>query len=384
MRRIVAGVGGVALAALLLGGFAVGVGTAQTADPGTNASFGAEVSAFMQASDAEAESEVDDGMFDAALNRTEDPSERRALVERRAQRLEERQQELRSQRETLETGPPERGGDPRAHAVAARVAVGAAGLERAANETAAVAVETGVDTAPIEEIRSNARGFRGPDIEELTPDVAGPPDTVGPPDEGDRGPPETVGSDGTPGTNRSTDDGSGPPGLAGNRSVGPGSRAVDGSGPPGDSGGNGTRPDDESRSGPPDTAERGSGTGTNGTAPGNESGGRPADRPHRPGASDDGSGPPDGVDPGNESGGPSGDGSDGPGAPGGSEAGDAEDSEASDSGPLNGSSGSPGGPNPPDGGPPDDEPGDPPRGPPGSGGPPGSDGERGGGNDRGR
>ena len=129
MRRIVVGVSGFILAALLLGGLAAGIGAAQTADAGTNASFGAEVSSFMQASEAEAESEVDNEMFEPALNRTGDPEERRALIEQREQRLEERHQELRAQRSALDGAP-----NVRAHAVATRVTVGAGRNEISANE----------------------------------------------------------------------------------------------------------------------------------------------------------------------------------------------------------------------------------------------------------
>ena len=79
----------------IVAGFAVGLalfaavaagaagGAAAQSDAETNGSFGSEVSSFIQISSAEAESEVNDGMFVAALERTDDPERRRALVEER-------------------------------------------------------------------------------------------------------------------------------------------------------------------------------------------------------------------------------------------------------------------------------------------------------------
>lgn len=166
MRRIVLGVGGVALVALLFGGLATGVATAQNADAGTNASFGAEVSSFMQASGAETRDELDGEMFDAALNRTEDPEDRAELIEERQQRLEERHQELRSQRDALDGEPT-----VRKRALATRVAVGANGLERSVNNTEKAAMEAGVDTERLVAIRSNASELRGADVSELAKGV---------------------------------------------------------------------------------------------------------------------------------------------------------------------------------------------------------------------
>lgn len=135
-----------------------------------NASVGAEVSSFMQASTAEAEGEVDDGMFEAALNRTEDPEERRQLIENRTQRLEERQQRLEERRAAIQST-----GDVRDRALAVRVAVGADQLEESVNETEPVAASVGVDTKRLQELRTNAQNLTGGDVAELARGLAGPP-----------------------------------------------------------------------------------------------------------------------------------------------------------------------------------------------------------------
>ena len=252
MRRIVVGVSGFILAALLLGGLAAGIGAAQTADAGTNASFGAEVSSFMQASEAEAESEVDNEMFETALNRTEDPEERRALIEQREQRLEERHQELRAQRSALDGAP-----NVRAHAVATRVTVGAGELERSVNETAKMAAKAGVEARGLGALRSNARELRDSDVEALTPAIAGQPGGV-------RGPPNGVGPGNGPNADRPGGNASRPADTAANRSNSSNARAVNRSGPPqGQAGKNGTEPASGSQQGAPAGPEGASGNGNN-------------------------------------------------------------------------------------------------------------------------
>ena len=104
MKRIAIAVWLIAGIALLSAAAAGSVAGAQ-ADAETNASadasFGAEVSSFMQASSAEAEGEVNDRMFVAALERTDDPEQRRALVEEREDELAERRERLRDRQERL-------------------------------------------------------------------------------------------------------------------------------------------------------------------------------------------------------------------------------------------------------------------------------------------
>jgi hypothetical protein len=194
MRRSVIAVSGL-LTILLCGGLLAGVGSAQTAQTEANtssgaeepnASFGAAVSSFMQASEAEAENELDDEMFEATLNRTPTPEERRALLKERQQRLEERNRELRTRREALDGASNARG-----HAIATRVAIGSDRLEQSVNQTEQAAVEVGMNTTELEAIRSNARKLRGQKVAELARGFAGPPENQpGPPEEAGRGPPE--------------------------------------------------------------------------------------------------------------------------------------------------------------------------------------------------
>jgi len=168
MKRIVIAVGLIAAVALLSAAAAGSVAGVQ-ADAKTNASFGAEVSSFMQASSAEAEGEVNDGIFVAALERTDDPEQRRALVEDRAAELGERQKRLRQRQERLnETDSVAQ------YAVATEVAVGADELERAANRTQLAARSAGVDDTALAEIRTNASEMRGQAVAEIAGSVGAP------------------------------------------------------------------------------------------------------------------------------------------------------------------------------------------------------------------
>jgi hypothetical protein len=189
MKRIAVGVG-MLVAVLLLATVAVGGVIAQTEQPTNetternNASFGATVSSFMQASSAEAEGEVDDGMFEASLSRAESLEERRTLLEERQERLEERKQRLANRRADFSTdGEP----DVRSRAVATHVSAGASELEQSVNRTEHVAREVGVDTARLEQIRTEARNLSGTEVAELARGLAGPPG-------GERGRPETPGN----------------------------------------------------------------------------------------------------------------------------------------------------------------------------------------------
>lgn len=162
-------------------------------DAESNESFGATVSSFAQASVAEAESEVDDGMFAAALNRS-DEDERRALIEQRQERLEQRQERLAADRASLRDVDPDEA-TVRDRAVAARVDAGAIGLERSINGTEQAAAAAGLDTETLAELRANASELRGPEVAELARSIAG----VG----GERGPPVDVPGGGGPGDNDS-------------------------------------------------------------------------------------------------------------------------------------------------------------------------------------
>ena len=162
-----------------------------------NDSFGAEMSSFAQASATEAEGEVDDGVFAAAMNRTDDADERRALVEQRQERLEQRHERLANERSTLESVDAAEA-SIKDRATAARVEAGAVGLERSINGTERAAVEAGVDTDRLNELRMNARDLRGPEVAALAHSIARPA--------GDRGPPGDV-----PGMGGNQSDDRGPP-----------------------------------------------------------------------------------------------------------------------------------------------------------------------------
>lgn len=175
MKRTAVGAG---LLVALLAVAVVGVGGVAAQDDGenataTNASLGTEISSFMQASSAEAEGEVDDGMFDAALDRTDDPAERRTLVERRQQRLQERQARLEDRRASLSDGNATDAPGVREHALATHVTVGATELEQSVNGTERAAQAAGLDTEALAEIRSSARELRGPEVAELARNLAG-------------------------------------------------------------------------------------------------------------------------------------------------------------------------------------------------------------------
>lgn len=165
---------GLALVATAAAGGAAGT-TAQ-ANASANASFGAEVSSFMQASSAEAPAEVEDGIFSIALNRTDDPEERKRLIEDRVAALQEREQRLEARQEALNDSE----GVAR-YAIATEVAVSAAELEESATGTERAAEAAGLNTTALAEIRANASEMHGRAVAEIAGGIAGPPaDEVGP------------------------------------------------------------------------------------------------------------------------------------------------------------------------------------------------------------
>lgn len=207
MKRIAAIAGVLVVLAVVTAVAVGGAGaTTQSDDAEQNASFGAEISSFMQASSAEAEGEVDDGMFEAGLNRTEDPAERRALIERRQQRLEQRQARLEERRARISTAD---GIDVRDRALATHVTVGATGLERSVNGTERAARAAGLDLAALNAIRSSARDLRGPEVAAIARNLSGPPS------DGDRGPPTNASGQGDADAATNRSDARGGPGDVG-------------------------------------------------------------------------------------------------------------------------------------------------------------------------
>lgn len=159
----------VALCVLAAGGAVADThGQEAPGNESANGSFGAEVSSFMQASTADAETEVEAGMFQAAMQNAESAEERREIVAQRQERLQQRQAELQERRAAIDGDQP----NPKNRALATRVSVGADGLERAVDHTEEHAHQLGLDTAKLNEIRTNASSLKG-DVAELARDLGG-------------------------------------------------------------------------------------------------------------------------------------------------------------------------------------------------------------------
>ena len=232
-------IAGIALLSAAAAGSVAGAQADAETNASTDASFGAEVSSFMQASSAEAEDEVNNGIFVAALERTDDPEQRRVLIENQAAELEERQERLQQRQERLnETDSVTR------YAIATEVAVGAAELERAADRTRLVAQAGGPNATALAEIRANASEMRGQAVAEIAgsvgapagngsgPPVGMPPAATGPEDGNES---ESSNGGNGNGSNASADRG-------GNESEAPNESGSQGNnGPPEDAPGNGNR-----------------------------------------------------------------------------------------------------------------------------------------------
>lgn len=236
---------GVALVAgVVLAAVGLGLPTAVFAQEtnGTAAdevSFGTQVASFMQATAAEANSTVEQGMWQAAIDESSEPD---ATIAARAERLRNRLDRLETRSAALSgdgDGPASAGLVYTARASAVRVEL--ASLRRSINETAAAARRHGVDDGRLADLRDRVENVSGPEIAAAARNVtdAGPPEWVpgrGP--DREPGPPtDRPGADRGNGTEGDRGDG-GPP-------DGPGDR-----GPPGDSG-DGGPPDDSGDGGPP-------------------------------------------------------------------------------------------------------------------------------------
>jgi hypothetical protein len=224
----------------------------------SNASMGAEVSAFMQASASDANASVDEGMFAAEWNRSTASADE--LVDRRANALESRLGALQNQKERLlakEDQLSDVAFTARTSALAARIDA----LENAINSTSARAQRAGVSATRLGELRANASELSGPEVaaiaRNLRVGVGGPPNGTpgsgnGP---GGAGPPE-----GTPGaSNNST---SGPPidDPENGTAQGPSTNDTNGSVIPGDS----SRSENETDGGNGESGDGGNGEGGDG------------------------------------------------------------------------------------------------------------------------
>jgi len=239
------------IAVVLAVGLAPGV-AAQTdnATATSNASFGAQVSAFMQSTAADANGSVDRGMWAGAADNASNPGE---VVSERARKLEQRVDRLEARSEELavaanESGPGGVVYTARASAVRAELA----NLRQSVNQTVATAADAGVADDRLTTLRERAGNVSGPEVasnaRNLTSDDPGPPEWVPGGSNGTAGPPtETPGAD------------------PGNRSEGEG---------PGDGG----PPDDRGDGAPPDDAGNGGQSDNGGEAgPSNEGNGNPPD-----------------------------------------------------------------------------------------------------------
>lgn len=162
----------------------------------TNASLGASISSFMQASAADAEGEVDDGMFVAAFeNRTGE--ERDRLVRQRAGHLERRLERLRARRAALlndsDLPPIAR------QAQAARLTAEIEALRESINGTSEAATRAGVDVSALDELRRNASRLSGEEVSALARGLVG----VEAPGPSERGTEDARGGNGTDGGDRS-------------------------------------------------------------------------------------------------------------------------------------------------------------------------------------
>lgn len=150
------------------------------------ATFGAVVSSFMQTSAADAEHEVQAGLFEARFDRS-NASERARLVRQRATQLGARIEELREERAALLDGGNV---SVRERAEAARLAAQSNGLSNSIDRTvnAARAANVDLNRTRLDVLRSEARNLTGPEVSELARGLVDREDAPrrGPPD--DRGP----------------------------------------------------------------------------------------------------------------------------------------------------------------------------------------------------
>lgn len=222
--------------------------TVQVQTPGNasaNASFGTTVASFMQASAAEAQGEVGQGMFQARFNQSS-AAERPAVVRERVDELQARLESLRERRAALLNDTNVTVAD---RAKAARLTVRIDALQRSINGTARAAERAGLNLTALEMLRKNAGSLSGQEVAAIATGLvdAGPPEVPGKtPDQhsGDRG--RGNATDGARGNQSqsagNTTDGSGP----GNASDGGGSGgdAGDGQQSTGGGGGNATETED--------------------------------------------------------------------------------------------------------------------------------------------
>ncbi|MFB6119113.1 hypothetical protein [Halosegnis sp.] len=145
-----------------------------------NASLGASISSFMQASAADAEGEVEDGVFRARAANASNET-RRVMVTQRTETLADRLERLRAERQALLDGNGNLTVAERARA--ARLAAEIRSLREAVETTDEVATAAGVNREALDRLRKNASELDGGEVAELAGEVADSPS------DSERGPP---------------------------------------------------------------------------------------------------------------------------------------------------------------------------------------------------
>ncbi len=219
-------------------------------------SFGAQMSAFAQATAADANATVDSGMWTQRVNASENPGQ---AVRARATDLEQRLNALENRTERLEAARANGTITGVAYtAQASAVHAELANLRQQVNESARVADRVGVNVTKLDELRTAAGNATGPEIAAIARNITdaghGPPPWAGDGGQGTQGGaddnPEN-GSAGPPDGAGPPDDESGPPDngseQSGNESgggsnQGDGAGGNSGAGPDGGSGGPGAGP----------------------------------------------------------------------------------------------------------------------------------------------
>ncbi|MFD1647277.1 hypothetical protein [Haloarchaeobius litoreus] len=145
----------------------------------SNRSMGGAFSTFAQSAAADANGEVDSGMWGAAFNGSGDNATRARLVDGRTNALEARLDALQEQRQRLQ----ERRDEMSRVAYRAQLASltsRLAALGSALNQTEDAAREAGVNTTQLDRIRQNASELTGPEIAEMARELGagGPPESV--------------------------------------------------------------------------------------------------------------------------------------------------------------------------------------------------------------
>ena len=173
--------------AVLVAGTAVGLGT--IVDQDSNDGFGTQISSFAQSSAVDANSTVESGMWEIAVNRSEAPervvNDRIAQLQKRLERLQNRSEEL---NDKLASGPD----DPILQARASAVRAEILNLQSAINQAENTARRVGVNGTRLNTLRTQAANLSGPEVSAVARNITDAPrippsDVPGPPGDGPSG-----------------------------------------------------------------------------------------------------------------------------------------------------------------------------------------------------